>query len=246
MSEWISVKPDYSARKKGFPIMPIEERLKASTKLNERTGCWEWQGSKRGGYGRMIVGSRTDGTRRSESAHRVSYTIYHGEIPEGMEVCHKCDNPCCVNPDHLFAGTRKENMEDRESKGRNITFTGEEQPRAKLTKKTVKAARQERAQYGTPYSELAKKYGVSKKTMQNAIKGVTWKCVKYMPEPPVAVAKNAMTTATVAKKERVRCADCRHLMFSDCYGECGEGHRGVVRPDDFCSYGERREKNENQ
>ena len=77
-----------------------------------------------------------------------------------------------------------DNIDDRERKGRNIVFIGEEQPRAKLTKKAVKDARWERAYKGTSFQKLADRYGVSKKTMQNAIKGVTWKCVPYMPEPP--------------------------------------------------------------
>lgn len=162
----------------------VYQRLIRHMAINKTSGCWEWVGSKRNGYGRIIVGSRTDGTRKSMSAHRVSYELKHGEIPEGMEVCHKCDNPCCVNPYHLFLGTRQDNIDDRERKGRNVTFTGEEHPRSKLTKKAVKDARWERAYKGTSYQMLADRYGVSKKTMQNAIKGVTWKCVLYMPEPP--------------------------------------------------------------
>lgn len=164
--------------------LKLYERLMQHTQVNEKSGCLEWIGSKRNGYGRTIVGSRKDGTRRSVYAHRLSYELAYGEIPDGMEVCHKCDNRCCVNPAHLFLGTRQDNIDDRERKGRNIVFTGEEQPRSKLTKKAVKDARWERAYKGTSYQMLADRYGVSKKTMQNAIKGVTWKCVPYMPEPP--------------------------------------------------------------
>ena len=162
----------------------VQQRLMRHTKYDETSGCLEWVGSKRNGYGRMIIGSRTDGTRKSVSAHRIAYELAYGEIPIGMEVCHKCDNPCCVNPNHLFIGTRQDNIDDRERKGRNIVFIGEEQTRAKLTKKAVKDARWERAYKGTSFQKLADRYGVSKMTMQNAIKGVTWKCVPYMPEMP--------------------------------------------------------------
>lgn len=176
--------PDYKARKRAEPTMPIGERLYSRIKKNPHSECWEWQGSTRRGYGRLIVGSRKDGTRRNESAHRLSYLFSIGSIPDGMEVCHKCDNPLCINPAHLFVGTKKENAADRDRKGRNIVFTGEEQPRSKLTKKMVKDARWERVFQGTSFQKLADKYGVSKKTMQNAVKGITWKCVPYMPEPP--------------------------------------------------------------
>lgn len=178
------MEPDYTERKYGLPILPLEERLKSMATVNPKSGCWEWQGSKRNGYGRTIVGSRKDGTRKSVAAHRIAYEVWKGEIPEGYEVCHKCDNPSCINPDHLFVGTRQDNIDDRERKGRNVVKIGEEQARSKLTKKAVKDARWERAYAGTPFQQLADRYGVSKKTMQNAIKGVTWKCVSYMPEPP--------------------------------------------------------------
>ena len=75
-------------------------------------------------------------------------------------------------------------MADRDKKGRNITFVGEEQPRAKLTRKIVKDARWEHAYKGTSFQELANRYGVCKRTMQDAINGKNWKCVPYMPEPP--------------------------------------------------------------
>lgn len=101
-----------------------------------------------------------------------------------MEVCHKCDNPSCINPKHLFLGTRQDNVNDREAKGRNIVQSGEANRMAKLTQKEVKEARQKRARYKTPYAMLADEYGVCKKTMMNAIKGKNWKCVKYFPAAP--------------------------------------------------------------
>lgn len=178
------MEPDYKARKRCEPTMALKERVYSRTAINERSGCWEWLGSKHKGYGKLTVGSRADGSRKSAFAHRVSYEIAFGKIPDGMEVCHKCDNPSCINPDHLFLGTRQDNVLDRQRKGRNINHSGEEQTRAKLTKKAVKDARWERAYKGTSFSKLAEKYGVCKCTMQRAISGRTWRCVKYMPEPP--------------------------------------------------------------
>ena len=137
--------PDYSVRRRGKPIMSIEDRLKSHISINPITGCWEWQGSKCHGYGHTIMGSRTDGTRQPISAHRLSYMVFKGEIPKGYEVCHKCDNPCCINPEHLFLGTRQDNVNDRERKHRNVVKTGEEHYLSKLTKKDVKNIRWERA-----------------------------------------------------------------------------------------------------
>lgn len=80
-------------------------------------GCWAWSGSKDGkGYG--VISSRNGSKSSPEKAHRVSYEKNFGSIPFGMLVCHKCDNPECTNPDHLFIGTQKDNMQDCSKKGR--------------------------------------------------------------------------------------------------------------------------------
>lgn len=99
--------------------MKIKERLEKFSKPNIQTGCIEWTGTLRNGYGRLVIGSRSDGSRRTVSAHRLAYATYKGEIPKGMFVCHTCDNPACINPQHLFLGTRQDNVNDREEKGRN-------------------------------------------------------------------------------------------------------------------------------
>jgi len=82
--------------------------------VNKTDECWLWQGAKvgQGGYGNFGV------DKKHHLAHRVSYELANGPIPDGMWVLHRCDNPPCVNPDHLFLGTRSDNMKDAHQKGR--------------------------------------------------------------------------------------------------------------------------------
>ena len=91
--------------------------FEAKYQVNESTGCWEWTASfARGGYGQFFT-SVKDG-REWYRAHRFSYIAHKGEIPGGMVVMHGCDNPRCVNPDHLRLGTQADNIKDRDEKGR--------------------------------------------------------------------------------------------------------------------------------
>lgn len=85
----------------------LEERF--WDKVEKKEGCWGWIGAKTQGYGQLRIGGRNDGMIR---APRLSYQIHFGEIPEGMVVRHKCDNPECTNPDHLEIGTHADNMSD--------------------------------------------------------------------------------------------------------------------------------------
>ena len=83
-------------------------------------GCWLWQGSRNNkGYGQLSKGGRSGG---SVLTHRYSWEIHNGPIPDGLCVCHRCDNPPCVNPEHLFLGTYKDNAVDRRDKGRNTRY----------------------------------------------------------------------------------------------------------------------------
>lgn len=100
------------------PWPSAQERWEANVE-RVKSGCWEWTGGKnRGGYGQL----RVDGGRNKTPAHRFSYELHVGPIPEGMKVCHSCDNPGCVNPDHLWVGTQADNVHDMMAKGRGGGF----------------------------------------------------------------------------------------------------------------------------
>ena len=118
-------------------------------------GCWPWLGSLgKGGYGRVSYrGWQT-------YSHRVSWLLANGAIPAGMYVLHRCDNPPCVRPSHLFLGTLADNNRDRSSKGRSARLAGSRNPRSRLTERAVRLIRQDFAA-GVPQKVLAAQWGVS-------------------------------------------------------------------------------------
>lgn len=104
--------------------------------------------------------------------HRISYELACGEIPPGMCVCHRCDNPRCINPEHLFLGTDMDNMADRDAKGRQAS--GDRNGNAKLTWQQVEAIRREYRESKTPKRALAAKYGVSEREIRYIAHGDIW------------------------------------------------------------------------
>jgi hypothetical protein len=137
--------------------------------LNNETNCWEWDTSSRDNpYGIFRI-------RKTQlKAHVVSYALFTGPVPEDLCVCHTCDNPPCVNPDHLFLGTQNDNIKDCWGKGRGRKFpsqNGESNVVSKLTEENVLYLRNH---YKPPMSAWAKKYGVTEATLYHALKGDTW------------------------------------------------------------------------
>ena len=135
-------------------------------------GCWLWTGAKRNhGYGAMSVGSRRDGTKRAEQAHRISYEIHKGPIPAGLHVCHACDNPSCVNPDHLWLGTPGDNARDRDAKDR--VQHGQRHYAAKL--KAADVSEIIRVGRFISQAELARRFDVHPSNISMILSGKRWK-----------------------------------------------------------------------
>lgn len=136
----------------------------------ERTeGCWTWKlSTASNGYGRFSP----DGEIQV-NAHRFAWEITYGPISDGLEVCHRCDNPACVNPAHLFLGTHRENMLDMVQKGRH--FRPGLEHRAKLTREQVAEIRHRYATEKISQRQLARDYGVSKATIGHLLTYRTWR-----------------------------------------------------------------------
>lgn len=154
-------------------------KARFESKIEKTPTCWNWKGGKITGKGKYPYGKimiRNVDTWKLTAAHRVSYMLYVGS-PDGFLVCHKCDNPSCVNPAHLFLGTPKDNMKDRDLKGRANPPCGERQWLHKLTSKKVSKIRQNHSS-GTTQAVLAKKYGVTPSTISRICSGKYWKHIQ--------------------------------------------------------------------
>lgn len=128
--------------------------------------CWEWQASlSGGGYGQYWLDNR------QLKAHRVAWTLENGEIPEGLCVCHHCDNPRCVNPSHLFLGTHRDNVIDGINKGR--THIGVKNGNSKLDENDVKQIRVF-ANLGKTQREIGRIFGISKTHAGQIIRRERW------------------------------------------------------------------------
>lgn len=141
----------------------LEERLLAKVSPEPNSGCWLWTSCLYwDGYGRMR-GPDVDGR-----AHRISYELFKGPIPDGLLVCHKCDVRSCVNPDHLFVGTQKENLRDMSRKGRS-SYAG-----AKLTREQVAEIRARLSTGKATQRSIAQDFHVRDSQISRIKHGVRW------------------------------------------------------------------------
>lgn len=176
----------------------VSERLKAKTTV-QPNGCWVWTGNtNKKGYGLLSVGGR------NRSCHRLVYAEQHGKIPDGLCVLHRCDNPPCINPDHLFLGTNAENNQDKIDKGRMPL--GEKVGSHKLSADQVAAIRRD---FRPGLSAvMAAQYGVIPATILSIVNGV-WRVgesppCEHKPSSKGAANGNAKLTAELVRSIRAR------------------------------------------
>lgn len=129
--------------------------------------CWGWQKARHPkGYGQFSFNGTTN------RAHRVAWILVYGPIPKGLYVCHRCDNPPCCNPKHLFLGTQKDNMEDCARK---------ERKKQKLSQKDIVEIRRKYTVDKILQVQLAKQFGISNRTISQIVAGDRWAWVEYLP-----------------------------------------------------------------
>ena len=138
--------------------------------VNKTDNCWEFIGQINKGYGKFYVPY----IEKYIGAHRYSWEINSGKIPEGLLVCHKCNNKKCVRPDHLYVGSDKSNAEDVIKSNGKKDAKGSKNPAAKLTEEIVLECKK-RVANGETYTNLAKEFGVNGVSISNAVRGISWK-----------------------------------------------------------------------
>lgn len=180
----------------------LEERLLARREVDQESGCWLWCGPCNDrGYGRLSIANRT------VSAHRAAASVWLGfDLKSRAFVLHGCDNPPCFNPDHLWIGSQRENVADRDAKGRRAAPNGAKNGRAVLSEEDVVEIRR-RAADGERHEDLATQFAVSRSTVGHVCRARTW---SYLGLPPIQSRKpNAKLTPALAAKVRAQISDGR-------------------------------------
>ena len=163
---------------------PLEKRFWEKVDIRSSNECWKWRGKTNPkGYGEFYSKIRNGKHTRS---HQVSWILAFGDIPDGFQVCHTCDNSACVNPNHLFLGTNQDNVDDKMKKGRwkSRFLYGEEHPQHgeksrfhKLTEQNVLEIRRLREQ-GHTLRSIGERFGVTHGVVNNILQGRKWAWLK--------------------------------------------------------------------
>lgn len=155
----------------------VRERFAQFVKPIEKTGCHEWTGGRhpRSKYGRFAIIYLGSQETLSRFTHRVAWQLYRGPIPPRLKVLHRCDNPPCVNPDHLFLGTNADNSQDMVLKGRGPA----QQIKADIATRIIEALKLYR-QGAISISQIARDFGVQRRSVQRINSGHAW---QLLPRP---------------------------------------------------------------
>ncbi len=146
------------------------QRFICEASRKSETGCWEWSLAKgAGGYGVQYFRGKT------HKAHRMSWTVFKGQIPEGVLVCHQCDNPQCVNPSHLFLGSHADNRADAVAKNRVFRPIGVLAPACILSERVVRNMRATYASGRVTMKQIAERFRCSVPNVYRIISRQTWK-----------------------------------------------------------------------
>lgn len=165
---------DVGATETSKPNLKSSEPERVKKWLSSRykimpNGCWEWTGRTNFGYGMMKLDNK------EISASRVTAFLYHGLIfGSGIHALHRCDNPPCINPDHIFLGTNLDNIKDRIAKGRSNPCKGEVSPKSKLKEEQVREIRR-RNSLGETFVSLAREFGIAPQNIRQCCVRNTWK-----------------------------------------------------------------------
>lgn len=203
-------------------LEPISDKFEKTP-----SGCWEWTESTTGGYGDL----RWDG--RVRKAHRVAYSLANGGIPDGKQVNHHCDNPPCVRPDHLYAGTQSENMKDAYRRGGKDIVSGEDHPmygadqsgesngNSKLTERDVVKIRERYDNGGVTQKELGDRYDIETGSVCSIVRGKSWENAPGPTQDPYSAfgennsSKKLDRESVVKLREEYACTDATMAELAD-------------------------------
>lgn len=198
--------------------MSIPFQLHNMIRVDPRTGCWNYYKDQKSRYPRVKYNGRP------YQFHRLCWEVVKGTIPDGLYVCHICDNTKCGNPDHLFLGTQFDNMQDMVSKGRNHNTSGECNGRAKLSWEWVRIIRREFTE-GSTVVALSQKYTLPVSTITSITKNRTWKDKNYR-VPSTLPANRSITNGVVEKVLSLRSNGMSQTRIAE---EVGISQTGVWR-----------------